>query len=85
MKNENSPIFFKENCRQEFLLFPWVLTRCFYILCENELCLNSCSPKCLLVDSWPFGLAFNKIQDVFACPIEHLTFGLLFPERLHSS
>ena len=77
--------FCQRKLQTGILLFPSVLTRCFYILCENELCLNACSPECLLVDSWPFGLDFNKIQDVFACPIEHLTFGLLFPERLHSS
>ena len=78
MKNENSPIFFKENCRQEFLLFPWVLTGCFYILCENELCLNACSPEFLLVDFWPFGLAFNKYKMYLLAPQNTLLLASFF-------
>ena len=77
MKNENSPIFSKKIGDKNFVISLGV-DKCFYILCENELCLNACSPECLLVDSWPFGLAFNKIQDIFACPIEHLILASFF-------
>lgn len=84
MKNENSPLF-QSKLPGKKLLFPWVLTECSYNSCENEQYLNACSPWCVLVDSWPFVWAFNKMQKVSVGSMEHLLLAFLFPERLHSS
>lgn len=80
-----TPLCFKTNCQQEFLLFTWMLTECFYNSCENELYLNTCFPQWLLVDSWPFVLTVNKMQESFLVPWSTFLLAFLFPERLHSS